>query len=848
MERGTKELLELRKKGNYLGRTGEEGRKTVFVDATKWNESAGGGSGILLYTSPTGQVWPLGSVTETDEETGTVKISAPITRAETAVAGNGHIEAQWMSGGEVVKSVSYNTLVLESAYTGETVPDNTPHWVKELIEELNAAGVLLEELGEVASETRSLYEEIQAPMAAVQEALTTADEIAERAQAAATTAQEHKTAAAASASAAAASAEQAMTATPEGYAAFVGSMAQAYSPAQAYAVGDLALKDGQLYRCVSAIGEEGEAWTEGHWTAVTVGGEVGNLKTALSDTNDALEIIFAKNLCTGVQENTRYSAWNDGDAITISTDASYIGAIIPLNGEEYISTNQNWCGPSYSFFADSEDKRISRVVDGKTEDPGYVYAVPQNAVKIYMSQNVANVNASRGLVVFNGKADLTGDEFTATNYPYNTQIAHIGVLDHLMIEYANIKNQDINEADGTYTAMSNATVSGNTATVTAAYSGMRCNEFSLTNSYAKISVKPIFNVPGVVMRFQANVNGTWKTVSGIEWVLNNNSENDVAFKPADYVSGATKYRLIFQNTGLTDNVTNTITIESLSIYDAKELETYPLYDSNLEELLTNVLNAMSGIKRVYHVEKDGSGDFVSFVDAIAEATKYMDSVVYVGAGTYNLMEELGNDYIQNPSSSKKGIVLKNRVHVICSSQTIFTINNTGAVLEYLSTINTGKYGCTLENATIIDNGVRYSIHDDLGGSGPTPYINRFINCTIIHKNGMYGDCIGGGLGENGEIEIRGCYFEGDSGVERLVYYHGNNNPNVTNAKCHLVIADNYFANNGTFKMTKYGQSTEVSTALVSNNSFGSLPSVDSGSVAPYDNVAIIAWNNEIRYN
>lgn len=256
-------------------------------------------------------------------------------------------------------------------------------------------------------------------------------------------------------------------------------------------------------------------------------------------------------------------------------------------------------------------------------------------------------------------------------------------------------------------------------------------------------------------------------------------------------------------------------------------------------------------RRVFHINKDGSGDFSSFVDGINEACKYMDSIVYVGAGTYNLLEELGEEYVESASHSHMGLVLKNRVHVICSTQTVLEMKYDGQlsnVKEYLSPINSGEYGFTLENARIEDENVRYSVHDDLGGSGSTPYTNKMINCTMIHKNGMYGDCIGGGVGENGYIEIRGCYLEGDTNVERLAYYHGNNNSAVTNAQARITVCDNYFANVGTFKLTNYGNSETITTAYLSNNSLGATPSVNSGSYAPYVNMNLVAWNNEIRSN
>lgn len=315
---------------------------------------------------------------------------------------------------------------------------------------------------------------------------------------------------------------------------------------------------------------------------------------------------------------------------------------------------------------------------------------------------------------------------------------------------------------------------------------------------------------------------TWD--SGVVTVTNpTHGAESVAYAPANFVA----LRVQFARATDESNVTGSVLIAT-----------------DRELGITNDLLGMD-VHRVFHIEKDGSGDFTSFVEGINAACQHMDSIVYVGAGEYDLLDELGSDYISNPSSDKKGLVLKNRVHVICSSQTILKMNNTGTVLEYISPINTGEYGCTLENATIIDNGVRYSIHDDRGWSGDIPYTNKFINCTLIHKNGMYGDCIGGGLGENCCIEIRGCYLEGDTNVERLAYYHGNNNTGITDAKGHIVVADNYFANSGSFWVQKYGASTEMSTALVTNNSFGSAPQVTTDSGAQ-DNMQMIAWNNEIR--
>ena len=54
-------------------------------------------------------------------------------------------------------------------------------------------------------------------------------------------------------------------------------IAAEYSASSTYNVGDVVLYSGQLYKCTTAIATA-EAWTAAHWTAVTVGGELRDLK------------------------------------------------------------------------------------------------------------------------------------------------------------------------------------------------------------------------------------------------------------------------------------------------------------------------------------------------------------------------------------------------------------------------------------------------------------------------------------------------------------------------------------------------------------------------------------------
>ncbi len=151
--------IRLSKRGVYLGRVGETGRYRVWLDVSSWEEEYSGGTGLFLLTNPEGTVIPMSTSVETDEDEVT-KLYGEVTDTETAIAGVCVIEATWTSGGVVAKSDHFNGLVLEATYTGETTPDSTPTWVRELMTELTAAGVLLEQAAEVQETVEDILENI----------------------------------------------------------------------------------------------------------------------------------------------------------------------------------------------------------------------------------------------------------------------------------------------------------------------------------------------------------------------------------------------------------------------------------------------------------------------------------------------------------------------------------------------------------------------------------------------------------------------------------------------------------------------------------------------------------------
>lgn len=264
---------------------------------------------------------------------------------------------------------------------------------------------------------------------------------------------------------------------------------------------------------------------------------------------------------------------------------------------------------------------------------------------------------------------------------------------------------------------------------------------------------------------------------------------------------------------------------------------------------TKATSIINSEPKVYRVEKNGSGDFTKLVDAINEAVRYMDSVVYVGAGTWDIIDELGvgTDYIV--SSDNRGLVLKNRVKVICASDSKITCNYTGSdsdTITWLSAFNAGPLGFTLENATIESSKCRYSVHDERDTDSDS-YNNYYINCRMTHDNtnGGYNQCIGGGLGLDGHVIIDGCIFENPARTNyQIVYYHNS----AGSGKSFVEVKGSYFKGTNTLGFQWYGSSpaTQKSTLFAHGNSLGSAIQHTGASGATVENTEVISFNNEIR--
>lgn len=246
----------------------------------------------------------------------------------------------------------------------------------------------------------------------------------------------------------------------------------------------------------------------------------------------------------------------------------------------------------------------------------------------------------------------------------------------------------------------------------------------------------------------------------------------------------------------------------------------------------------------------------NLLKVLEKATAGMNNTVIVNDGVYDFIAETlklyGKDFIENYTASNpfRGAILKNNVTVKCSSGAIIKAEYTGTNTAFqgrFSPLNSGEYGFTLINATVISNNVKYTFHDERSSYTDT-YFNSFINCNFKHTKADFegnAQVIGGGLGKHGNIVIDGCTFEsvGVAPTIGIVSYH---NSSVADALSNIIIKNNVFKT-GTIRMSYYGESTLVTDVKVTNNLLKSEP-YGRRENQDYNNVnmSITAWNNVIE--
>lgn len=216
--------------------------------------------------------------------------------------------------------------------------------------------------------------------------------------------------------------------------------------------------------------------------------------------------------------------------------------------------------------------------------------------------------------------------------------------------------------------------------------------------------------------------------------------------------------------------------------------------------------------------------------------------------------------ISNDFATIHDFPLSNNVIVYGQPKTKIICNYTGNDYDCKTTYSVfekvrGGGGFSLINVNIEASRIRYCVHDD-DSDQIDIYENNYINC-VMYLDNRNNDtwnhncqCIGGGFGLHGIINIKGGQYTGKcvptSELTRdKMYDISYHNSSVANAQSIINISNVYVAH--TLRLSYYGASTLMTQANINNCSFQEEPQVTQENIA-YNtiNIEMIKYNNIYR--
>ena len=281
------------------------------------------------------------------------------------------------------------------------------------------------------------------------------------------------------------------------------------------------------------------------------------------------------------------------------------------------------------------------------------------------------------------------------------------------------------------------------------------------------------------------------------------------------------------------------------------LESYPTatyfrYGGNMVNLHTYIGVGTENIQ--FDIGSDQF--YTTLKDGIKNAIKFKNSKVLVHPGTYDLATEFASEISEASGSS--GILLANGVYIAFSAgsyvKALFPVSN-----DYISTYFQPfrGYNFTLDGLNIESSNCRYCVHDEQA-SGNYVYHNVYKNCIMKHSastssgsSSAYIQCIGGGLGKHGYIEIIGGVYEshGDMTDATAISYH---NGGVAECDNRIFISNVYLKDHCYFQFSSWGTHSKKSQVIVNNCSMPLAIVEDTIEVGGQDNIELIEYNNTIR--
>lgn len=268
--------------------------------------------------------------------------------------------------------------------------------------------------------------------------------------------------------------------------------------------------------------------------------------------------------------------------------------------------------------------------------------------------------------------------------------------------------------------------------------------------------------------------------------------------------------------------------------------------------------------KTFIVAKNGGGDYDSLVEAVMDNMGTWGVTLHLEAGEYDLIQEFTDYYgtadFRSQTPSGRGLELGYNITIEGSPNAVIVADYTGSdegMQKSFSPLNCYNRpsvgGMTLRGVNIRCSRVRYCVHDEKGTAGTGSYNNVYENCNfyIDNTDNDYwhsSQCIGGGLGTSGSIQIRNCILEEiepSSPANAAVSYHNNAN---ADAKSMITCTGNYVKGERGFRFSWYGQSTEITEVICANNSVGRATqyNAETQDTSPNQNVTLYDFNNIVR--
>ena len=246
--------------------------------------------------------------------------------------------------------------------------------------------------------------------------------------------------------------------------------------------------------------------------------------------------------------------------------------------------------------------------------------------------------------------------------------------------------------------------------------------------------------------------------------------------------------------------------------------------------------------------------YTKLIDAVEYSNNHRDTTIIVKPGVYDIVSEYGGQSSMpgtgGSGSSSLGMQIGNNVTIIfeegASVECIYTGGDAN-VEQGFSIFNaihpTGNSDYTIIGFSCYAKNIRYCVHDEMASS-EMAYTHKYINCSMYLDNTESSwtahQCIGGGLGTSGRIQVEDCTFDSPENYP-LVSWH---NHYMANSKSDIIIKDCYFVQGGV-EFYNYGQQTEKTIVKVCGNSMKLVPAINGYEGYP-EMITLWAWNNEIR--